>query len=237
MLARPGPERVARLVRVAGGADRPLAQLDALALGGRGDAHEGGVQRVGLDPEVLFEKPDKGVVRPAVTGRSRSPAPFLRLAGGGTVAELKMLARKFEPADVGRIRLSRDEKLRAAVEDLERRFWAQEWKGMGGHSDRDVALKLVEAARRNGRPVEGGVRVERSWGTLELESKVSRRTLSKAIRRLEIRGFLRRDNEGRREGKSGAFILRASVNHYGGGTAGGGDSDGPTLGSVSPAAK
>ena len=142
------------------------------------------------------------------------------LVGGGTIKEMLMLARKFEPADVGRIRLSRDEKLRAAVEDLGRRFWAEEWKGMGGHSDRDVALKLVEAAGRHGKVVEDGIRVERSWGTLELESKVSRRTLSKAIRRLEIRGFLRRDNEGRREGKSGAFVLRAKVDHYGGGTAG-----------------
>ena len=147
------------------------------------------------------------------------------LAGGGTVAELKMLARKFDPADVGRIRLSRDEKLRAGVEDLERRFWAEEWKGMGGHSDRDVALKLVEAAGRHGKVVEGGIRVERSWGTLEVESKVSRRTLSKAIRRLEIRGFLSRDNEGRQEGRSGAFVLRASVNQYGGDTAGKWDSN------------
>ena len=147
------------------------------------------------------------------------------LSAGHTVAELRALARRFDPADAGRIRLSRDEKLRAAVEDLGRRFWAEEWKGMGGHSDRDVALKLVEAAGRHGKVVEGGIRVERSWGTLEVESKVSRRTLSKAIRRLEIRGFLRRDNEGRREGRSGAFVLRANVNQYGGSTAGKGDSN------------
>jgi hypothetical protein len=83
---------------------------------------------------------------------------------------------------------------------------------MGGHSDRDVALTLVEAARRYGKLAEGGIRVERSWGTPELESKVSRRTLSKAIGRLEERGFLRRDNEGRKADKAGAFVLRAGVN-------------------------
>src|SRR5215210_6403682 len=37
------------------------------------------------------------------------------LAAGGTAAELKMRARKFAVEDIGRIRLSRDEKLRAAA--------------------------------------------------------------------------------------------------------------------------
>lgn len=146
------------------------------------------------------------------------------LVAGGTVAELKALARRFEPEDLGRVRLSRDEQLRAAVEDLERRFWAEEWKGMGGHSDRDVALKLMEAAKRYGEVVEGGIRVVKSWGSLELEAKVSRRTLAKALRRLEDRGFCRRDNDGRKADRAGAFVLeasaRAGVNHYGERTAG-----------------
>lgn len=145
------------------------------------------------------------------------------LAAGGTVAELQALSRRFEPEDLGRIRLSRDEKLRAAVEDLERRFWAEEWKGMGGHTDRDLALMLVEAARRHGKVVKGeagGIRVVKSWGALMLEAKVSRRTLWKSLGRLEERGFCRRDYEGRKADKAGAFVLRASVNHYGGRAAG-----------------
>lgn len=136
------------------------------------------------------------------------------LAGGGTVAELKALSRRFEPEDLGKVRLSKDQKLRSAVEDLVLRWWAEEWKGMGGHTDRDVALKLVEAAGRNGKVVEGGVRIVKSWGALGIEAKVSRRTLSKAIRRLEDRGFCRRDYEGRKAGEAGAFFLRASVYHY-----------------------
>ena len=144
------------------------------------------------------------------------------LVAGGTVPGLKMLARKFEPADFGRIRLSKDEKLRALVEDLERRFWGEEWKGQGGHSDRDAALKLIEATRRHGKIAADGIRVVKSWGSLELETKVSRRTLAKSLNRLEERGFCYRDNEGREDGKAGAFILRASVNHYGGS----GDSEG-----------
>jgi hypothetical protein len=138
------------------------------------------------------------------------------LIAGGTIPELKALAREFEPQDLGRIRLSRDEKLRAAVEDLERRFWAEEWKGQGGHSDRDVALKLIETARRHGKVVGDGIRIVKSWGGLELETKVSRRTLAKALNRLEERGFCYRDNKGRKVDKAGAFVLRASVNQYGG---------------------
>jgi hypothetical protein len=136
------------------------------------------------------------------------------LVVGHSVNELKMLARTFEPSDIGRIRLCRDEKLRAALEDLEDRFWAEEWKGQGGHSDRDIALKLIEAAERTGKVVTDGVRVVMSHGTLALESKVSSRTLCKALKRLEERGLLYRDNEGRKSDKAGAFVLRASVKYY-----------------------
>jgi hypothetical protein len=137
------------------------------------------------------------------------------LASGGTLAEMRLLTRRYDPADFERVRLSRDERLRLALEDLEHRFWNSEWKGQGGHTDRDVALKLIEAARRHGKVVEDGVRVVKSWGALELETKVSRRTLAKAINRLEERDFGYRDSEGRKPDKSGAFVLRAGVNQYG----------------------
>ena len=137
------------------------------------------------------------------------------LAAGHSVAELKMLARKFEPADIGHIRLSRDQKLRAGVEDLERRWWDEEWKGRGGHTDRDLALKLIEAATRSGKIHTDGLRVKVSWGTLQVGVKVARKTLAKALARLEDRGFLYRDNEGRKVDKTGAFVLRAKVDQYG----------------------
>jgi hypothetical protein len=136
-------------------------------------------------------------------------------AGGGTIAELRLLMRWHDPRDFVKVRLSRDERLRLALEDLERMFWHFEWKGMGGHSARDVYLKLIEGARRHGKVVDDGVRVKKAWGPLELEAKVSRRTLSKAIARLEEWGFLYRDNEGREVDKTGAFVLRATVNQYG----------------------
>jgi hypothetical protein len=133
------------------------------------------------------------------------------LAADGTLAELRMLTRRYDPDDFVRVRLSRDEKLRAKLEDLERRFWTEEWKGMGGHTDRDIALKLIEAAFRHGKPVEGGVHVRKSWGSLQVEAKVAPRTLSKALRRLEDRGFILERVKGKKADKTGGFVLRASV--------------------------
>src|SRR5215217_560921 len=135
---------------------------------------------------------------------------------GGTFSELKMLMRRYGPDDFVVVRLTRDERLQLALEDLERRFWESEWKGMGGHSARDVALKLIEAARRHGKVVDNGIRVKKAWGPLAIEAKVSSRTLGKAINRLEEWGFLYRDNEDRKPDKTGAFVLRASVKYYGG---------------------
>ena len=137
------------------------------------------------------------------------------LVAGGTVAELKALCRTFERQDVGRIRISKDEKLRATVEELERRWWAEEWKGRGGHTERDIALQLIEAASRCGKIHADGLRVKVSWGTLQVGAKIARRTLGKALARLEERGFLYRDNKGRKPDKTGAFVLRAKVDQYG----------------------
>lgn len=137
------------------------------------------------------------------------------LVSGGTIKEMFMLARKFEAADIGNIRMSRDTKLRALVGDLQARWWAEEWKGRGGHSERDVALKLMEAATRSGKAHADGIRVKASWGILQVGAKVSPRTLSKVLARLEERGFLYRDNEGRKRGEAGAFVLRAKVYQYG----------------------
>jgi hypothetical protein len=141
------------------------------------------------------------------------------LAAGGTVAELRMMAGPYELVDVASERMGRDEKLRAGMEDLYRKFWAEEWKGMGGASARDVYLKLIEAAKRSGKVHPDGVRVEKAQGPLALESKVSTRTLWKALGRLEEWGLIYRDNEGRKPDKSGAFVLRANVSHKGRGDA------------------
>ncbi len=150
---------------------------------------------------------------PAPDGSKQGLDDFF--ASGGTVKEIELLTMPYDPAIVERVRLTRNQKLGAAVEDLERRFWSAEWKGVGGHSARDVAVKLVEATKRHGKIHADGIRVVKAQGPLALEAKVSGRTLWKSLNRLEEMGFLYRDNEGRKAEKSGAFVLRAKVSQYG----------------------
>ena len=138
------------------------------------------------------------------------------LVAGGTVAELRALARRFEPEDLGRIRLSRDEKLRALVEDLERQRVSTRWTWDGADADEDVLLKLIEKAKRQGTVVADGIRVVQAQGLLAAEAAVSSRTVWKSLNRLEEREVLYRDNEGREPGKPGAIVLRASVSQKGG---------------------
>jgi hypothetical protein len=136
------------------------------------------------------------------------------LVAGGTVSELRMLMRRYDPADFTLVRLSRDERLQLALEDLARRFWDFEWKDMGGHSTRDAFKVALDEAAKSGKPHKDGVRIiiaQRRWARL---AKVSIRTLGKALDRLEEWGLGYRDNEDRKPEKPGAFVLRASVGQY-----------------------
>ena len=138
------------------------------------------------------------------------------LAAGGTVARLRMMAGPYRPVDVGVERLSREEELRALVGDLKRRHACADWTGPGGDADEDLYLTLAANARKRGRVCGDGIRVAVSWGVLAVEAKIgSSRTVGKGLARLEARGLLYRDNEGRKEGKPGAFVLRADVKHNG----------------------
>ncbi len=143
-------------------------------------------------------------------------------ANGGTVRQLELLTRPYDAAVVERVRLTRDQRLRSAIATLWRRWWATEWTGQSGHTDRDLALKAIEAARKHGKIVGDDLRVVKAWGPLMLEAKIgSPRTMSKSVARLEGRGFFKRDNAGRKADKPGAFVFRsvarASVKQYGGG--------------------
>jgi hypothetical protein len=76
-----------------------------------------------------------------------------------------------------------------------------------------VYLKMIEAARRNGKVHRDGIRVQMAHGPLALEAKISSRTLVKCIQRLEKWDVLYRDNEGRKCKQAGHFVLRAGVKH------------------------
>src|SRR5215210_837522 len=82
---------------------------------------------------------------PAADGSKQGLDDFF--ANGGTVLELELLTRPYDEAVVERVRLTRDQKLRRAIEVLWRRWWATPWTGQGGHTDRDLTLKVIEAAR------------------------------------------------------------------------------------------
>jgi hypothetical protein len=155
---------------------------------------------------------------PAPDGSKQGLDDFF--ANGGTVKQLELLTTPYDAAVIDRGRLTRDQTLRAAIEALWRKWWATEWTGQGGHTDRDLALKVIEAARKHGKVVGKDLRVVKAWGPLMIEAKISSsRTMGKSLARLEGMGFLERDNEGRKADKPGAFVFRsaasAGVKQYG----------------------
>jgi len=123
------------------------------------------------------------------------------LAGGGTVRGMFMLARKFAPADIGRIRLSRDANLKSAVGALWARWWTHDWARLVGTAERPNATRgrgvrdsvkvLIDRAARHGTPTVDGVQVKASTRTLALEAATSRPTLGKALKHAEAEGLLR----------------------------------------------
>lgn len=148
-------------------------------------------------------------------------------AGGGTVSELRLLMRRYDPADFARIHLSRDAKLRADVEDLWRRWWAFDWarvvgtgerpNSMRGHTCRDIVKVLVEAAAKHGKATAGGVRVSLGRRALALRASTSSRTVHKAIKHLEAEGWLRFEPP-KSEDKPGSYVLltdRANLHQVG----------------------
>ena len=134
---------------------------------------------------------------------------------GGTFAALRKLTRPYDPEDFAKVRLRRNEGLRAMLEDLAARFWAHDYKGMGGHSMRDVFAVAIEEAAASATVHGQGLRLQLATRTWARRAKVSSRTLQKALDRLEDAGLGYRDNEGRKPDKPGAFVLRANVNQYG----------------------
>ena len=123
------------------------------------------------------------------------------LAAGGTVREVLALARRFDPADVSRIRLSRDERLAAMIGGL----WAA-WRGADwmrfrgtaerpnwqrGHTARDTLEALLELAEKSGRADGRGVVVPAvgSRRLAELAAKTSP-SVCGAVKHLEREGWL-----------------------------------------------
>jgi hypothetical protein len=117
------------------------------------------------------------------------------LARGGTLAELRMLTRRYDPDDFVRVRLSRSEKLHTAISDLWRDWYERDWMHFvgnaergnwaRGHTARDVKEALIELAMRGGKQDERGIVVTVGLRTLADMSAKSHESARKAVVHLE----------------------------------------------------
>ncbi len=137
-------------------------------------------------------------------------------AAGGTLEALRRMAQPFQPVDVGPIRLSRDEKLRAADEYLWASWREMPARKMGECSERAVMRHLTGLVPKGGKLQDGGVLVVDSIRSISNGAQVGLRATKEAIDRLEAGGRLRRAFWGRAKDKPGAYLL---LTPWGGGRA------------------
>ena len=122
------------------------------------------------------------------------------LVAGGTVDDLRALARPFEPSEVGRIRLSRDEKLRAGVRWLRAEWRDRDWMrfvGAGdranwarGHTARDVMEALISRSAESGKVDDRGIVVRIGTRRLAELAAKSAPSVAKALKHLEAEGIV-----------------------------------------------
>jgi hypothetical protein len=152
-------------------------------------------------------------------------------AGGGTFAKLRMLTRRYDPADFVRVRLSRSEKLAAALGELWRDWYGRDWMhfvGRGerpnwarGHSARDVKEALIERAMRAGKQDDGeagGIVVTVGLRRLADMAAKSHESTRKAIAHLEADGQLEIISavDGEKPRSYRLLLPRAGVDNMGG---------------------
>ncbi len=119
------------------------------------------------------------------------------LVSGGTVEDLYGMARPFDRGDYAKTRLSRDEKLRAAVGGLRAKWKNHEWKtkGRARGTCRDLVRAFIEEAEQRGELVAGGIRVSPSQLQLAERTGVQRVTVRDALPKLEsVEGFIQRED-------------------------------------------
>ncbi len=140
------------------------------------------------------------------------------LVGGGMVDEMYRMARPFDRGDYAETRLSRDEKLRAAVAGLWAKWKNHEWKAKGKprSSRRKVWRAFVEEAERSGELVDGVMDVELSERQIVERTGLSRVTVHKAIDGLvDEEGVLQRNTrKGKAIDEASTYTLLVPSNSY-----------------------
>jgi len=128
------------------------------------------------------------------------------LAGEGTVKELYMLSRPFDPDDFASIRQGRNPELREAIGGLWRSLWGRAWERTGGYTRRDIMVALIRAASRHGKMTPDGVRVQVSTRDIALAAATRQPTVSRNLPIMEAMGLIRREFNKRRD-KSASYVL------------------------------
>jgi hypothetical protein len=137
------------------------------------------------------------------------------LAAGGTVEELRLLTRRYDPTDFASIRMSRDERLRAGVDNLRANLAGHPWPGVGGHSRRAVYEHAIEQARNAGKIEPNGVRVEINQIDTAEGIGTTRQTVGKALRLLEADdGLIRKITDSIPGVRAASYVLICDVTPF-----------------------
>ena len=139
------------------------------------------------------------------------------LAAGGTVEELREMAAPYEPVDVGRERLARDDELAARVDALWRAWEEFGWPGLRGtggrrnqtrgYSCRDAVKAVLDMLPEIGKVRPGGMGfswAQRPWSR---DAAVSDRTMPKIVRHLEAEGWMKRVEGKRAADEPASYVL------------------------------
>jgi hypothetical protein len=97
------------------------------------------------------------------------------------------------------------------LDRLERAIDAASWPDMGGKSARDLLIADIKLARRSGRAIPAGVRVEASVRQRALAAGMGVATVIRASKRLKALGWQRADNYDRSGTQAGALVLLSNA--------------------------
>lgn len=129
------------------------------------------------------------------------------LAAGGDFEELIQSAQPFEPVDVRRVRLSKDERLRLRVEALWEKSEAMPTAKQSDCVNLSIMRGFNKGAETHGKVTADGIEVRLSLRTLAQEVGVSAPAASKSVKRLEEKGYIRKAPGPRDRKKAQAYIL------------------------------